>query len=341
MRFHHPRKRLGFTLIELLVVIAIIGVLIALLLPAVQSAREAARRAQCVNNVKQIALALHNYHDTTGSFPWGQGPLGCNDWNYVSLMLPHLEQVSIFNALNFGTTNGVNGFACAGHAVNTTATRSSIASLVCPSDSGDGLTSPDGRLSYYGNTGSTPVQFTTTANEKPNGLFASVPETGPIRISSIRDGTSNTAAISERNMGIGQYDQRPFRDFTSPPTNYSSIGAVLPLTSQAFRQACMERGDPRQPGVALACCRPVGAVWHMGNPNSGRYNHVMTPNTWACMEVGGNSNGATPPSSRHPGIVVVGMADGSVRPIKNTIAPEVWWAIGSRNGGEVVSSDQL
>jgi prepilin-type N-terminal cleavage/methylation domain-containing protein/prepilin-type processing-associated H-X9-DG protein len=335
------RPRAGFTLIELLVVIAIIGVLIALLLPAVQSAREAARRAQCVNNVKQLALALHNYHDTVGAFPWGQGPLNCNDWNYLALMLPHIEQVNLFNALNFDRLNATNGFACTGNAINTTVTRASISSVICPSDSDEGLTSPDGRLSYYGNTGSTPVQFNTTDNQLPNGLFASVPESPPIRISAIRDGTSNTAAISERNMGIGQYDQRPFRDFSSPPTNYSSIGAVEPFTPQAFRLACMERGDPRQPGVELACCRPVGAVWHMGNPNSGRYNHVMTPNTWACMEIGGNSNGATPPSSRHPGAVMVGMADGSVRAVKDTISPEVWWAIGSRAGGEVVSADQF
>src|SRR5262249_19334094 len=84
--------RRGFTLIELLVVIAIIAVLIALLLPAVQGAREAARRAQCVNNLRQYGIALHNYHDTVGSLPWGHGPLGCNDWGWIALALGHLEQ---------------------------------------------------------------------------------------------------------------------------------------------------------------------------------------------------------------------------------------------------------
>ncbi|MBX6312848.1 MAG: DUF1559 domain-containing protein [Isosphaeraceae bacterium] len=340
MRRCSERDRSGFTLIELLVVIAIIGVLIALLLPAVQAAREAARRAQCTNNLKQLGLALHNYHDTVGALPWGHGPLGCNDWNYLALMLPYLEQVALYNSLNFGRRDGVNGFACAGHAVNTTATRTSLSVAVCPSDNANRLTSPDGRLSYYANSGSTPVFFTTTTNGLPNGLFGSVPETGPISFSSITDGTSNTAALSERVMGIGQYDQRVAVDYGTPTATFSAIGTVDPMTSpEPFRSACLAKGDPRKPGVALGTGRATGVVWHMGNPNSGRYNHVMAPNTWSCVETGGNSNGAMTASSRHPGVVNVLMGDGSVRAIKNSIAIAIWWAIGSRNGGEVVSSD--
>jgi prepilin-type N-terminal cleavage/methylation domain-containing protein/prepilin-type processing-associated H-X9-DG protein len=335
-------KRSGFTLIELLVVIAIIAVLIGLLLPAVQAAREAARRSQCVNNLKQLGLALHNYHDTAGCLPWGQGPLGCNDWNYLSLMLPHLEQTAVFNSLNFGRRDALNGFACAGHAFNTTATRTSLTFAVCPSDNGNRLTSPDGRLSYYANSGSTPVLFTTTTNGLPNGLFSTVPETGPISFSSVTDGTSNTAALSERVMGTGLYDQRVTRDYGTPTASFSSIGTVEPMTTpEPFRASCLSSGDPRKPGVALGAGRATGVVWHMGNPNSGRYNHVMTPNTWSCMETGGNSNGAMTASSRHPGVVNVAMGDGSIRAVKNTIAVTVWGAIGSRNGGEVVSSDSL
>ena len=86
---------------------------------------------------------------------------------------------------------------------------------------------------------------------------------------------------------------------------------------------------------------PAGAVWHMGNPNSGRYNHVMAPNTWSCMEGSANTNGAMTASSRHPGVVNLVMTDGSVRAVKSSIAVTVWGAIGSRDGGETVSSDAL
>ncbi len=342
MKRRLDNARTGFTLIELLVVIAIIAVLIALLLPAVQAAREAARRAQCVNNMKQLGLALHNYHDTVGVLPWGQGPLGCNDWNYLSLILPHVEQQALYNSLNFGRRDATNGFACAGHVVNTTATRAQLSFAVCPSDNSSRLTSPDGRLSYYGNSGSTPVFFTTTARDVPNGLFGSVPESPAIGLSSITDGTSNTVALSERIMGIGLYDQSVTIDYGTPTATVSSVPAVEPMnTPEPYRAACLQNGDPRKPGVAIAGGRATGVVWHMGNVNSGRYNHVMAPNTWSCVEVSGNSNGATTASSRHAGVVNVTMADGSIRAVKNTVAINVWSAIGSRNGGEVVSSDAL
>src|SRR3954453_12367741 len=95
------RKRHGFTLIELLVVIAIIAVLIALLLPAVQAARDAARRAQCSNNMKQLGLAMHNYHSTHNKTPWGAGPWGWNDWSGHTMLLPFMEQAPMFNSMNF------------------------------------------------------------------------------------------------------------------------------------------------------------------------------------------------------------------------------------------------
>src|SRR3974377_2519911 len=102
------RSRTGFTLIELLARIAIIAVLISLLLPAVQSAREAAGRAQCVNNLKQIGLAMHNYHSAIGSLPWGDGPWWI-EWSAHTMLLPYLEQGPIYNAVNFGNWNRIDG----------------------------------------------------------------------------------------------------------------------------------------------------------------------------------------------------------------------------------------
>ncbi len=123
-------ERRGFTLIELLVVIAIIGVLIALLLPAVQAAREAARRAQCVNNLKQIGIALHNYHDTQNSLPWGDGPDEWNQWSSMALMLSYFEQSALYNAANFSLSclNDLYGTQA-----NVTVTMTRLNVFLCPS----------------------------------------------------------------------------------------------------------------------------------------------------------------------------------------------------------------
>src|SRR5262249_39765477 len=135
-------SRRGFTLIELLVVIAIIAVLIALLLPAVQAAREAARRSQCVNNLKQIGLALHNYHSAIDRFPMGcsqqsydvNGVDNWSNWSAHALLLPYLEQTAVYNAINFNWC-AVRG---PGNTNNTTAYNTKIQVFLCPSDGNAG-----------------------------------------------------------------------------------------------------------------------------------------------------------------------------------------------------------
>ena len=347
--------RRGFTLIELLVVIAIIAVLIALLLPAVQGAREAARRAQCVNNLKQYGIALHNYHDTTGSLPWGHGPLGCNDWGWMPLSLGHLEQTALYNSINFWS-NGIssaglpNGFACDSNPINTTATWTRLKVALCPSDI-DRLTNASGHNNYCGNSGSLPILYNdplnsstlatlSTTTNAPNGLLMAFPQARVVRFADISDGLSNTAAVSEKVMGIGSANASS-RDSLFPPSSIVLLAAIdgQMNTPRPYFTAC-KKLDPRLPSTPLEVGRPPGTHWHFGHGQSSRYVHTMPPNTWSCNTVNGdNGNGTHTASSRHPGIVNVCMADGSVRTVKSSVAVEIWWAIGSRNGGEVVSAD--
>ena len=224
----------GFTLIELLVVIAIIAVLIALLLPAVQAAREAARRTQCVNNLKQIGLAMHNYHSGNNSFPQGHseaasqagysgGYAGWTEWSAQAEMLPFMEQTPIYNAINFSFCAGYNyGFLC-----NSTGAYATINSFLCPSDNNangavfspgsTGFGSTPNNNSYRGSVGTTslsgyggyggnqPDPFNILpANQKPNGTSNS---TGVFSywvaygLRDITDGSSNTIAFGESLVG--------------------------------------------------------------------------------------------------------------------------------------------
>src|SRR5262245_17125416 len=154
----------GFTLIELLVVIAIIAVLIALLLPAVQAAREAARRSQCVNNLKQMGIALHNYHDALGSFPPGHLGTGWNDWGPLVMLLPYVEQGTLYNTINFANTgNSANPIV----GPNVTSFITTINAYQCPSDTDrltgtilfNGSQTLFGHSNYCGNSGNAPCSF--------------------------------------------------------------------------------------------------------------------------------------------------------------------------------------
>ena len=333
-------KRRAFTLIELLVVIAIIAVLIALLLPAVQAAREAARRSSCVNNLKQIALALQGYHDVGGSFPAARPGhvTSTADLNYLSgfvVILPYMEQTSMYNAWNmqvmFDPQTGqtylaalnLPGTPAAGPqfvAMNTSVSVSVINSFLCPSDlaahiisvSTNGFLANTLAVSSYAfsagnfgppNTGGPPFNIKTA-----NNGFAFYQN--PVGIRDIIDGTSNTFSVGETVANDGLY-----KGVNVCAANSGSAGSNL-ATNNVFN--------------AWALCTRMGSMFR---------TTVNPPNTKPCFGIlAGVDNGAF--GSFHPGGTNFAFADGSVHFIKDTINLAVFQALSTRNVGEVISSDQ-
>jgi prepilin-type N-terminal cleavage/methylation domain-containing protein len=326
-------NRRGFTLIELLVVIAIIAVLIALLLPAVQAAREAARRAQCVNNLKQLGIALHNYHDVNGAFPvdrfngpvFGSYTYGLDCYSAMVRLLPFMEQTTTYSTFNFNLNNNDPG--------NTTGLGVYVASFLCPSDTTDRVPAGWAATNYAVSEGAyfpwlygpSDVPGANTSFAPPNGVFF---VDMSFNIASITDGTSNTAAFSERVIG----------DFSSaistPKTdNYS------PGTSPAgFTDAIAGCLALNITNLSLQGLSVDGAPWAFSSNCETIYKHATTPNTRSCMYPA-NWRILLSANSNHPGGVNVTLSDGSVRFIKDTINPVTWQAMGTRNGGEVISAD--
>ncbi|MFO0892976.1 MAG: DUF1559 domain-containing protein [Isosphaeraceae bacterium] len=357
----------GFTLIELLVVIAIIAVLIALLLPAVQSAREAARRAQCTNNLKQIGLALHNYHSTHGTFPmggslnWSSAPTPqfytWNNWSAQALLLPFLEQTPLYNAANMNWAVWHDGRAGVGYFANLTIFNTRVAAFLCPSDGFAGVSNINNYQASVGpNTqaeGMTTIANATTmtptigGNGSP-GLFAYVHTYG---INSTTDGTSNTIAFSEvavggqannavqgRNGIVGVADITGARRFSAQ----DGVAAI-----QAYIAACDAKWRSATPTTDFK--NSIGTRWAMGAMSWTMFSTIMPPNarapqTWGacrigCPNCGTDHSQMTNASSLHPGGVNVAMGDGSVRFMKATISQPIWWALGTKGGGEVLSAD--
>ncbi len=365
-------RRRGFTLIELLVVIAIIAVLIALLLPAVQSAREAARRMQCTNNLKQLGLAIHNYISQQDTFPpvvqnggknsvWGTPFFDPWPLDWTASILPQMEQGPLYNALNFNVSSGWNG----SDTQNTTVLAAQVSSLLCPSEDATKTTiGPGTRKNYIANTGGPATIMTWSGIFVPlkddansyAGVYSNSNSGSTFGIASVTDGTSNTAMFSETQIGSGpsapvRLDSTRRRGTYLFPTGMATPidqGAAGGATAAAFVNVCKNLPGSTQAFGGLS--PPNGNVWIAGNPGScmlwDSYNHFMPPNSTACDSTSdGNTGGwgsyadAMPPSSNHPGGVNVGFADGSVRFIKNTVSIQTWWALGTRNGNEVVSSD--
>lgn len=337
-------SRGGFTLIEILVVVAIIGVLVGLILPAVQAARESARRAQCLNNMRQLGLALAGHHEQKGvypsaSFPWLQTPggrsgAGPGDLSGLYDLLPFLEQSTLYNAVNFGRGPGqpspedqhLDGTSPA----NATARRATVDAFVCPSDS----YRSSGMVSYRFNVGWEPLN-----------LSGQGPRAGAFDIilgrsaRDFTDGLSTTAGMAERLVGSQSPGRlRRDRDFW-----YAGVLGTFPVAdNDALLRVCSSLAS------TPADFEPTfGRSW-MGNslPDTW-YNHVMPPNTAAAdcaasaRDPGSRDNAnvfAVSARSAHGGGVHCLFMDGSARLVRDGVEVRLWRSLSTRAGGEVVGA---
>jgi prepilin-type N-terminal cleavage/methylation domain-containing protein/prepilin-type processing-associated H-X9-DG protein len=304
----------AFTLIELLVVISIIALLIALLLPAVQSAREAARRSQCINNLKQMALAMHNYHGSVEAFPPGYVSAVTNPgdnypelgpgWGWGAMALNFLEQSALYNAINFSLPIA--------DPASSTARRTILATYLCPSSSPDGpISLRNGEKGPATVSDIAPGQYLASAGQweiedvpgSNNGVFYRNSRVG---LRDITDGSSQTLLVGERSRNV---------------CDATWVGAIPSM---------------------VVCTNPAWSVRDCATSNV-----MVIANTgpwedenWVNVP---NHKGAKADDfwSLHPGGCNFAMGDGSVRFIKETVNPTVFSSMATRAGGEVVGADQF
>jgi prepilin-type N-terminal cleavage/methylation domain-containing protein len=336
-------RKSGFTLIELLVVIAIIAVLIALLLPAVQQAREAARRTQCKNNLKQLGLALHNFHDTFLHFPMGEYNDDNSQWGWISFILPYFDQGPLYTALTVDPTgNGIwipsnmgggpisasfgnnvdsihNATAGVGRCdTNTTvgsalftggAVAAKLNALVCPSDilpaaNGNGM----GKTNYLGSLGnSANWNGNTTVNGSVNGKM-------------------QNGIIVFANDNNNTYVTR-MSDVTDGTSNTIAVGEVSASTSNTVSNPGRLPVWAGANGGGYGSWQDVGRVFRA-------VDVLFPPSNGSNTAPTGNSDLSF--GSQHTGGVQVLLTDGSVRFVSQNVAGQTWYELGSRNGGGIV-----
>ncbi|MDB5342890.1 MAG: hypothetical protein JWP89_1267 [Schlesneria sp.] len=323
--------RLGMSLIELIVAMSIVALLIALLLPAVQQLRQSNRMLSCKNNLRQIGLALHNYHDAHRVLPFGLGSDQDGDsaskgsgearrYSCHSQILPFLDVASVYTQIDFNIApfepyfsaqTGPNGEV----GKNGAAAKTRIPVFVCPSDL-DRMPYVWGRNNYRSCAGS------KWGGRTSDGMFN---QNSSVSLGDVRDGASMTAMFSERCKGTGSRKQRDYS------TDMYGIG------SQQLEPEFIEYCQSLTPGTSsIVKTQDVdgGQTWLEGNMNWTRYNHLLRINSTACKNSLTWYGVSMPASSMHTGGVNVAMADGAVRFVSENISIDVWRALGTIAGNE-------
>jgi prepilin-type N-terminal cleavage/methylation domain-containing protein/prepilin-type processing-associated H-X9-DG protein len=325
----------GFTLVELLVVIAIIGVLVALLLPAVQAAREAARRSSCVNSLKQMGLALLNYESAKKTLPPGQmGEFITNDPNKGNYFSVQVQLLSYYEAENIRTLFDLTKFVYTDR--NFAAANSAPEIRLCPSEQQRGEPGDMGWTNYHANAGS----WAHLAGW--DGLFgpvvdeSGIPKLPPLKLARVVDGASNTAAFAEVVNGLqplgtaapGSGDRlADCFEFGGNPFPFGGGSATL----QRVRDTFLNKSTSGASVPWSGDWRYRGNPWTEGTMWRTWYNHLLPPNSTS-WQTGDWWKLVSPPSSYHSGIVNVAMLDGSVQTISSDVDVDVWTNMGTRDG---------
>jgi len=316
MMFRSNPARRAFTLLECLVAISIIGVLLAILIPAVQSARGMAKKAQCLNNLRQIGLALSNYAATYDSFPM----VNSSGYSFLVTLLPHLDQGPIYHSLNF------NGEAWVS-AMNATGIQTQLSVYLCPADPPPSWYEAQSGWTGYAGNGGVGIQ-----KYGHNGAFINGPG-ACVRLREFTDGASATAAVAEWILGSGpRRDRDPLRGTFHTPERL-----LEPDEFDLFASACRSLDT----ATARTSLKRKGCEWVRADYGMSLYNHTLTPNDHTCLNGSAYQQGAWTAGSRHPGGTNVLFADSSARNVRRTVDLAVWRALGSRNGGETISQDSL
>lgn len=320
----------GSTLLELLVVISIMGILVSLALPAVQRSREAARRLQCQNDLKQLGVAMHAFHEQHGTFPPGGAYWRCQsaddeicyDFSGLVHMLPFLEATAVFNSVNFeiGVYGPESRDPLGTREIQKTAMHAQLGLFLCPSDP----TSTRIGTNYRFNLGVGPYLFQPLTSDSGNGAFRA----RPLRARDFTDGLSTTVAMSEKLRGtVSTGRARAYNPVTS--WFYAEVQGTQ--RTDAFVEIC--RSKP----MNATFWSDAGTVWFFAGTRDTWYTHALEPNASIpdCA-----IRGLLPPPgvftarSQHGGGVNALMTDGAVRFVSENVDRAVWRAVGSRNGSE-------